>query len=366
MDALHFLPDQATWLETVPESMPAVGWLWLDVMHEEVASTPEVLRETVARLTGVRLYDLHLTDAANLLHPSYYDGTRDYDMLVFRKLSTGETQRLEALAAQPIRADERRTLQELITRPVTFFVIDRLLVTVRDLGSQTVKQMRERVLEYRRRGVENGVALPDKLRLPNKPEELMLRLLNGMVDRYLDLRQPLATLLDRWQRELLDPARPFSNWRTLLHARNELRKLEDLCEEQVDALGELRDSYLENHRDAHAHDAFLVRLADVTEHIGRVLQHARRLESSLETAVQIHFNAQSNRTNQIVTTLTVITSIFAPLNLLAGIYGMNFHVLPGADHPWGFWIMLGAMGFVATTLLVYFSVRRILRLRKRR
>ena len=71
-----------------------------------------------------------------------------------------------------------------------------------------------------------------------------------------------------------------------------------------------------------------VRSRDVLEHIERVLAHVRRLESSAETAVQMHFSAQSNRTNDIMRTLTVLTAIFLPLNLVTGFFGMNFEGLP--------------------------------------
>ena len=79
------------------------------------------------------------------------------------------------------------------------------------------------------------------------PEELMLRLLNAMVDQYLELRQPLTAQLDRWQHALLNPRRPFRDWIALLDARIELRKLDHLCEEQHDALQELRDYFVDSH-----------------------------------------------------------------------------------------------------------------------
>ena len=44
--------------------------------------------------------------------------------------------------------------------------------------------------------------------------------------------------------------------------------------------------------------------------------------------MQIHFSAQSHRTNDIMRTLTALTAIFLPLNLITGIFGMNFEFLP--------------------------------------
>jgi magnesium transporter len=335
-------------------SLPAEGFLWLDVLHDEAIADPEGLRDAIHRVSGARLHDLHLQDAANLQHPSYFDSTSEYDMLVFRKLAIGELKPLEERSGS---ADRRRMLQEIVTRPITFFLLDRLLVTVRQGTSKTIEQVRQRLIDPRVRA-ESGSS--DKSRLPKSPGELMLRLLNGMVDRYLELREPLSERLDRWQRDLLDPRRPFSNWSALLEARIELRKLENLCEGQYDALSELRDSYLEETPDASLNDAYLVRLNDVLEHIQRVLHHSRRLESSAESAVQLHFSATTHQTSETMRKLTAIAAIFAPLTLITGIFGMNFHVMPPLDEPHGFaWTLTGMAGIIVVMLL-YFWARRIL------
>ena len=337
-----------------PSCLPVEGFLWLDVLHHEATADPEAMRTAIQRIAGVRLFDLHLQDAINLQHPSYFDGTNEYDMLVFRKLSTTEVKPLEEKAGP---ANERRMLQEIVTRPITFFLLERLLVTVQQGSSKTLEQVRQRLLDPKVRGEGSPF---DRSRLPKTPGELMLRMLNGMVDRYLELREPLSDRLDRWQRDLLDPQRPFNNWSALLEARIELRKLENLCEGQYDALTELRDAYLEETDDSNVNDAYLVRLNDVLEHIQRVLHHARRLEASAESAVQLHFSANTHQTNEIVRKLTVIAAIFAPLTLFAGLWGMNFDRIPLAHHPQGFWIVTAGFGAIALVMLLYFWGRRIL------
>ena len=337
-----------------PASLPAEGFLWLDALHDEAGAEPEDLKAAIQRVSGVRLFDLHLQDAANLQHPSYFDSTSEYDMLVFRKLAIGELKPLEERTGT---ADQRRMLQEIVTRPITFFLLDRLLVTVRQGTSKTIEQVRQRLLDPRTRA-ESGSS--DKTRLPRLPGELMVRMLNGMVDRYLELREPLSDRLDRWQRDLLDPRRPFSNWSALLEARIELRRLENLCEGQHDALTELRDSYLEETPDANVSDAYLVRLNDVLEHIQRVLYHARRLEASAESAVQLHFSANTHQTNETMRKLTAIAAIFAPLTLITGIFGMNFKFMPPLDEPHAFYWTLAGMGAIVVVMLLYFWTRRIL------
>ncbi len=230
---------------------------------------------------------------------------------------------------------------------------------MRNAHSRTIEAARSRLLGYQSK--TDGSSHSG--RLPASPEELMLRLLNAMVDQYLELRQPLTAQLDRWQHALLNPRRPFKDWIALLDARIELRKLDHLCEEQHDALQELRDYFVDS-QDAgersRAKDLLLVRTHDVMEHISRVLNHARRLESTLESAVQIHFSAMAHRTSEIMRTLTVITALFMPLTLITGIFGMNFELMPLLKHPQGFWISIGLMAVIVLGLLIFFRRKRYL------
>ena len=67
------------------------------------------------------------------------------------------------------------------------------------------------------------------------------------------------------------------------------------------------------------------------------------MEQGAEAAVQIHFSAQSHRTNAIMRTLTALTAIFLPLNLITGFFGMNFEFMPLIHSADGFWWVFGAM-----------------------
>src|SRR4029450_10426167 len=79
-------------------------------------------------------------------------------------------------------------------------------------------------------------------RLPASPADLMLRMINVMVDSYLELRKDLSAEMDRWQQELLSPRSETANWHAPMAARAELHTLEDLCEEQNDAMQEWLDT----------------------------------------------------------------------------------------------------------------------------
>ena len=149
-----------------------------------------------------------------------------------------------------------------------------------------------------------------------------------------------------------------------------LRRLESLCEEQYDALQELREVALdpnETQEDHHGRvraygprrDALLVHINDVLEHIARVLNSARRMEASVESAVQLHFSATAHRTNEIMRVLTVITAIFMPLTLITGIFGMNVDLPLVKDHH-AFWWVIGGMALLALLMWIAFSAKRYL------
>ncbi|TCS37302.1 Mg2+ and Co2+ transporter CorA [Paucimonas lemoignei] len=341
-------------------NLPEDGFLWIDATHEEVAADVAAWRSTVERFTGVQLHDLHVSDALNLKHPSYFDSTQDYELLVFRKLALAREADGDSTALSE--TESRRkippALTKLATQPVTFLLMDRALVTVHGGPSRTIEQARKRLLDYQPKNGSSHGSRP-----ASSPRELMLRLLNALVDQYLELRQPLTTQIDRWQRALLSPRRPFNDWIALLDARIELRKLDLLCEEQHDALQELRDHFIDTWHDSdnsRIRDLLLVRINDVMEHVTRVLNHARRLEASIESAVQIHFSAMAHRTSEIMRTLTVLTALFMPLTLITGIFGMNFIDMPLLKDRDGFWITMGLMGVTVVIALLFFRRKRFL------
>ena len=156
-----------------------------------------------------------------------------------------------------------------------------------------------------------------------------------------------------------------SSWRTLLDSRNTLHLLEDTCEDQraaitewIDALDEWPDET--DKAASRERELLRVRSRDVLEHIERVLTHVRRLESSAEAAVQMHFSAQSNRTNDIMRTLTVLTAIFMPLNLVTGFFGMNFEGLPLIHSMRGFWVTFALMLMLGVGMSWFFWRKRYL------
>ncbi len=365
MQIVHFAPGTLRFVEDIPAQVGEGEFVWAFLDRHELEGQLPTLQRAAQALGGSPVLDLHTSDLNNEAHPSHYDYTSIYDLVIFRRLASPQEVAADSTPSPEAAGKPRKhapgAFKRISTRAVGFVLFDRLMISVHPPGCYTAKLFIERYLSDA--VLSEGVSAAARSRLPAGPADLMLRMVNLMVDSYLDLRKQLTTALDHWQAELLNPNTRFNNWTALMSARNELHTLEDLCEEQHDAMQEWLDTLREQPLGASAQserDSLVARSRDVIEHIERVVHHVRRLEQSAETVVQIHFSAQSNRTNDIMRTLTALTAIFLPLNLLAGIFGMNFKAMPLLEQPAGFWFIMGAMVTIASALGLVFWRKRYL------
>ena len=351
MRIFHIQGDQFTELSALPEAVPGSGYLWVGIARGEFEPQVGKLQAALQRWAGAPLVDLHIADLLNEQLPSHFDYTSWYDLLVFRRLVAGSTD---------AKADGPTGLARIDTSPVGFAVFDRVLLTVHP-SDCLVREYFANRLQHQTPGSEGR----SSARMPPSPADMALRMVNHIVDSYLELRRLLTKQLEQLQQQLFNASAGRIGWKLLLDARNGLNLLEDTCEDQRAAITEWIDAQDElPHADDPAvlreRELLRVRSRDVLEHIERVLTHVRRLESSAETAVQMHFSAQSHRTNEIMRTLTVLTAIFMPLNLVTGFFGMNFEGLPLIHSARGFWWTFGFMLIVGSSLSWYFWRKRYL------
>lgn len=95
----------------------------------------------------------------------------------------------------------------------------------------------------------------------------------------------------------------------------------------------------------------------VAQQQAQALESLEAAQSLLESVLEIHRGAVADQTNEIVRVLTVFSAVMLPLGLIAGIWGMNFVDIPGAEERWGFWILVGVMALLALGLWLYFARR---------
>ena len=359
-------PGSIVETDALPESLPPVGtgFVWIACARREFEVLQESLQASLLKLCGTPLVDLHVLDLLNNQLPSHYDYTSQYDILVFRRLASGVSETDLTRPGEPLHVQSSQTrrggppvLRRIDTSPVGFAVFDGLLLTVHPTDCAVRDAYAARLLSMQTQPLEARTA--GGIKLPSSPADLMLRIVNHMVDGYLDLRRKLSQQLDHWQSELLLPGGRFTNWSAVLDARMTLHYLDEVCEDQRAAVQDWIDS-LETWADAETatgrreQELLKVRSRDVLEHIARVVQHVRRLEQSAETAVQMHFSAQSHRTNDVMRTLTALTAIFLPLNLITVFFGMNFEHLPLIKTAAGFWSIFFLMVLVVVGVVMLF------------
>lgn len=306
-------------LETVSR-LPREGFIWLDFTRDEAAEWPA----HVEPLAEAQIHDTHVHDSMSNDHPSFFDVTEEYDLLIFQGLTPESCEGAENL---------------IVTKSAALFIFDRLLVTVHADENRSFDIVKRKFCET-------------KLRFPSTPVGLAYVIIDTMVDRYLAITDALEKRLERVQTELLDPRSDFEDWRVLLNYRKQAHDLEVLCEQNMDALDawkrEMRVEITEKQRS---------RFNDLREHIQRVQAHADSVQKDIEVAVQLHFASVSHQTNRVMRSLTVMSAIFFPLTLITGVYGMNFANMPELHWKYGYFAVLTLL-FTAGGGLFYIFKRR--------
>jgi len=79
---------------------------------------------------------------------------------------------------------------------------------------------------------------------------------------------------------------------------------------------------------------------------------------ALDSASNFFFSAQTQKMNEIMKTLTIVSSIFIPLTFIAGVYGMNFQNMPELKYSYGYHTVIGGMVFLGIAMVIYFKKRR--------
>ena len=99
-------------------------------------------------------------------------------------------------------------------------------------------------------------------------------------------------------------------------------------------------------------------LRDVYDHTVQVMDTIESFRDMLAGLHDIHLANISNRMNEIMKVLTMISTIFIPITFMAGLYGMNFDNMPELRWRWGYFILLGLMAAVAGMMLFFFKKKK--------
>ena len=219
------------------------------------------------------------------------------------------------------------------------------------LGSNFVLSFQEEpgdVFDTVRMRIRNGKGQIRKL----GADYLLYALLDAVVDQYFVILEELGDDIEALEEDVLANPHP-EVLQTLHRLKREmiyLRKAVWPLREVINVLARGDSPLMQKHT--------LIYVRDLYDHAIRVMDTVETFRDLISGMLDIYLSSLSNRTNMVMKVLTVITTIFMPLTLITGIFGMNFKYIPGLAESWGFFAVIGTMLLISVTMLGVFRRKK--------
>jgi magnesium transporter len=185
-----------------------------------------------------------------------------------------------------------------------------------------------------------------------KVDYLAYSLLDSVVDRYFIVLEQLGDDCEALEDALL--VKPTA---ALLHNLHRLKRESMELRRNVWPLREVLNHLTRNENNFFEPGTVLY-LRDVYDHTVHFIESLEAIRDLLAGMLDIYLSTISNRVNMEVRALTVVAMLFMPATLIAGIFGMNFRIMPLLQNPDGFWLALGMMGSIASMMGLIFWRRQ--------
>ncbi|MBI4263161.1 MAG: magnesium/cobalt transporter CorA [Acidobacteria bacterium] len=285
--------------------------LWVDL----AAPTPE---EGRILADDFRFHPLSVEDALSAIHHPKIETYQEYLYLILHSI------------------DFQQIEHRIATHDVDFFLGRQYLVTVHDGRSRSIARTKE-VCERREQVLAEG------------PVSVLHRIVDHMVESYRPEIEELEEQIDQLEDEAVLGYEP-DLVRRILEVKRDLASLRRVVVPQRDAVGRLARREF-----AHITDEMAYRFRDVYDQLVRLSDEATLFHDRVTGILEAHLSATSNRLNVVMKVLTVISTIFLPLTVLTGMWGMN---IPLPAFPGGaaaqFWWIGGCMAAISGAMLLLF------------
>jgi len=186
----------------------------------------------------------------------------------------------------------------------------------------------------------------NKIRKSN-PDFLLYSLLDVIIDNYFVVMEKFGERIEYLEDDLIKSSKgTIQNLHNLKREMLFLRQSIWPLREVISGLERFDNGLIKTGTKLYLRDIY-----DHTVHIIDVIETYRDMISGM---VDIYLSSINNKLSEIVKVLTIITTIFMPLTLVVGFYGMNFHYIPLLSSPFGYLFVLGIMLTSVTTMLILF------------
>jgi len=284
--------------------------LWVDLVAP-TAEEARILTDTFG------FHPLAVEDALSAVHHPKIEAYESYLYLILHRLETSRTHR------------------RVVTQDVDFFLGPSYLVTVHAGATPSIEHVQDLC----------GRQAPV---MAEGPVALMHRVVDALVDNYRPEIDHLEERIGRLEEATFEGREDIV--RNLLGLKRDLAALRRVLVPQRDALGRLARREFPVISDEMAY-----RFRDVHDNLVRLAEESLLFQDRATAILDAHLSLVSNRLNQVMKILTVISTIFLPLSVLTGLYGINVVLprLPGGEGAQFAWIG-GIMAAVAGLMLAMF------------
>lgn len=229
---------------------------------------------------------------------------------------------------------------EIIFEQLSVLLLDHVVITFGETKGDVFKPIRTRLQTQ-------GSPLRSR-----GADYLLYNLLDAIVDGYFDVLERLGEEIDAGEEELLGKGDIST-----LHTMREFKKSLLYMHKAIWPLREVLSRI--NHDNVHLIlPETQLYLRDVYDHIYQAIDTTETYRELLSGLMDLYLSSISNRMNEIMKVLTIISTIFIPLTFLAGVYGMNFKYMPELSMQLGYPVLWVVMIVIAAAMLIFFKRRR--------
>ena len=227
--------------------------------------------------------------------------------------------------------------KDILSEQISIILGENYLLTFQERPGDVFEPIRQRLRSGKYRISGKGV------------DYLLYSLLDAVVDNYFLVLEKIGQRLERIEDKLLHT--PSTETLEKIYQLKKdlvfLRKVVWPLREVINSLSRNETSYIAEKIAVYFHDIY--------DHVVQVIETIETFRDMLSGMRDTYLSNVSNRMNEIMKVLTIISTIFIPLSFLAGIYGMNFVNIPELKWAWGYPALWGVMLSIVVVLLWVFK-----------
>lgn len=186
--------------------------------------------------------------------------------------------------------------------------------------------------------------------LKKGPDYALHIILDSLVDRYYPVLDFIEEEVDKVEDFIFRMQSSNVTLMKILNMKKQLIKIRRIASYQKEILFKL---YRGEYDLISTEESMFYR--NVYDHLVRIVDSAESYRDVVTSMLDSYLSIVNNNMNNIMKRLTLIATIILPLNLITGIYGMNFEHIPFLHSPQGFWTSLGVMLAVIIIMLIFFK-----------